>query len=127
MITSYNFDFCAAEIHSDYIKTIINEGATIVPEHNKILKQVVDLHFQDKPFVYITHRVNSYSVNPTVYIETSKIPNLIAFAVVSDNPMQETLTQLEKPFFKKEFALFRTMEDALIWKDKMIESSTVQS
>jgi len=41
----------------------------------------------NEAFVYITHRVNSYSVDPTIYISVSKIENLVGFAVVFINQM----------------------------------------
>ncbi len=98
----------------------MKEGVTISPEHNKTLLDLVEKHFENQVFVYITHRIHSYSINPTVYFETSKIPNLIGFCVVSDNPLQKNLTEIEKNFFNKEFKHFNSMEMALRWKTKII-------
>jgi len=84
---------------------------------------MVKNHFQNKAFVYITHRIHSYSVDPTVYLETVKIPNLVALAVVSDDPIQKSQTKVEKTFFKKEFRQFNDMESALAWKDEVLRNN----
>jgi hypothetical protein len=121
MITSYNFYFCHIEIYEDYVKAVMKEGVTVSPEHNDVLLQIVEKHFKNKPFVYITHRINSYAVNPTIYFETAKISNMVGFAVVSADPKQKIQIKLEKTFFNKEFKQFDTIELALEWKDNMIK------
>ncbi|WP_271768158.1 hypothetical protein [Aquimarina algiphila] len=121
MVTSYNFDFCHIEIYNDYIKAVMKAGITVSPEHNTILLQVVERHFKNKPFVYLTHRINSYAVNPTIYLETAKIKNLVGFAVVSNDPKQIMQTKVEKIFFGKEFKQFDTIEAALNWKNETIK------
>lgn len=121
MITSYNFYFCHIEIYEDYVKAVMKEGVTVSPEHNDVLLQIVEKHFKNKPFIYITHRINSYAVNPTIYLETAKISNMIGFAVVSADPKQKIQIKLEKTFFNKEFKQFDTLELALEWKDNIIK------
>ncbi|MDY8138986.1 hypothetical protein [Aquimarina sp. 2201CG5-10] len=122
MITSYILDFCTVEIYEDYLKVVMNEGVTVSPEHNNILLEMVERHFKHKAFLYITHRINSYSVNPTIYLETAKIPNLVGFAVVSDDPQQKIQAKIEKTFFSKEFKEFNTLTEALEWKDQILKN-----
>lgn len=121
MITSYLLDFGLIEIFEDYIKVTINEGVTVSPEHNDVLLEMVEKHYKNKAFLYLTHRINSYSVNPTIYLETAKIENLIGFAVVSDNPIQIKQTKLEKAFFNKELRRFDDVESALQWKNELLD------
>ncbi|WP_299181651.1 hypothetical protein [uncultured Aquimarina sp.] len=121
MITSYLLDFGLIEIFEDYIKVTINEGVTVSPEHNDVLLEMVEKHYKNKAFLYLTHRINSYSVNPTIYLETAKIENLIGFAVVSDNPIQIKQTKLEKAFFSKELRRFDDIESALQWKNELLD------
>ncbi len=121
MITSYDFYFCHIEIYDDYVKAIMKEGVTVSPEHNNVLLQIVEKHFKNKAFVYISHRINSYAVDPTIYLETAKIKNLVGFVVVSSDPKQKMQTRVEKIFFGKEFEQFDTMEEALAWKNMIIQ------
>lgn len=121
MIKSYELDFCDLEIHEDYVLATMHEGIVVSVENNAVLIRIAEKHFKNIPFVYITNRINSYSVDPIVYIKTAKIPSLLGFAVVSNDPIQKTLTKYEKKFFKKEFKRFDDLESAITWKDQMIK------
>lgn len=121
MITSYQLDFGFVEIYDDYIKVTIKEGITVSPEHNDVLLEMVEKHYKNKAFVYLTHRINSYAVNPTIYLETAKIQNLVGFAVVSNDPRQKNQTRLEKAFFSKELRQFDNIESAIQWKDELLK------
>ncbi len=98
----------------------MNEGVTITPTHNQTLIDVTATYFKDKPFVYITHRINSYAVDPKTYFDTSKISNLVGFAVVSKNFKAKSNAELEKIFFNKPFEIFNTLDEAIRWADTII-------
>lgn len=114
------FDFCEMHIHDNYVVTIMNEGITITPEHNQVLINVVDTYYRNKKFVYITHRLKSYAVDPKIYFETSKIPNLKGFAVVSKDFKAKTNAEVEKLFFNKPFEIFDNLEDAIEWAKSIV-------
>jgi hypothetical protein len=99
---------------------VINEGATVTPEHNAVLLNVVDTYYKNKRFVYITHRLNSYAVNPAVYRETSKIKNLAGFCVVSKDFKAKRNAEIEKLFLNKPFEIFDTIEEATSWAKQVI-------
>jgi len=92
-----------------------------MPKHNDLLIKVADTYFKNKPFVYITHRINSYSVDPKVYHETSKIKNLKGCAVVSSLYQATINVQIEKMFFSKPFESFETLEAAFQWADTLLQ------
>ncbi|MHA7059387.1 hypothetical protein ACWGOQ_0019325 [Aquimarina sp. M1] len=123
MIRFYDLDFCKLEIYPNYMMAIMKEGIVVSVENNATLIKIAEKHFKKAPFVYITHRIHSYAVDPMVYIKTAEIPNLLGFVVVSKDPKQETQTIYEKSFFKKEFRRFDDMESALNWKDSLIEKN----
>ncbi len=124
MITSYNLSFCKAEIHKDYVLTIMKEGITVMPKYNELLLMLADQYYQNKPFVYISNRIHSYSVDPAIHIEMAKITNLVGVAVISNDPWQKMQTELEKSFLKKEFKLFNSLPLALEWKNTIIDRYT---
>ncbi len=97
----------------------MNEGVTITPAHNETLLNVVDTYFKNKKFVYISHRLNSSSVDPAIYIETSKIKSLMGFAVVSKDYKAKSNAEIEKLFFDKPFEIFNTVEEAVSWADSI--------
>ncbi|GAA4272326.1 hypothetical protein GCM10022258_16200 [Aquimarina gracilis] len=97
------------------------EGTTVVPKYNNLLAMAADQYYKNKPFVYISNRVNSYSVDPSIHIEMSKIQNLVGFAVISNDPLQKKQTQLEQSLFAKELRLFDTIKEAIEWKNEIIQ------
>ncbi len=112
--------FCNITIYEDYILTVMNEGITVLPEYNEILKDLAEKFFKDSNFVYITHRVNSYAVDPIIYLETSKISNLRGFIVVDPKLETNTSLEIEILFLKKPFAAFNELEAAIKFKDSIL-------
>ena len=115
MITLISYDFCNIEVYPDYIIVVMFEGITLTPAHNSVLLSVAEEYFKDCNFGYITHRKNSYSVDPRIYLETSKIKNLAAFAIVSSKNIDKSNAEVEKMFFKKPFEHFTELDDAVKW------------
>jgi len=111
-----------AEIFDSYVIMTMNEGITVKPSYNKELIKIAKSFFSGKNFGYITHRKNSYSVDPSIYRETSKIENLVAFAVVSTEKIKITNVQIEKIFLKKPFQHFITLEEAVHWVREKVSS-----
>ncbi|MEM6515863.1 MAG: hypothetical protein AAF688_06735 [Bacteroidota bacterium] len=115
--------FCKVEVFQNYMVVIVDEGETIdMPKTQQLINLSKSL-FPVKPFVYVTHRVNSYAVDPKVYEPTSKIKNLAGFCVVSLNFMAKTAAEIESLFIKKPFAIFDTMEEAENWIVKVISEN----
>lgn len=114
------FEFCLMTIYDRYLVTNINEGFHLLPKHNKILVDIAISHFKDRPFIYITHRINSYSVDPKIYFETSKIKNLAGLAVVSDKFKAKSNAEVEKMFFNKPFEIFDDLETAKQWAEDLL-------
>ena len=106
-------------IHDNYLVTVMHEGITVSVEANQILIDLAKTYFKNKPFVYITHRKNSYAVDTAIYKQTVKIQNLIGFAVVSIKGMAITNASLEKMFFNKPFEIFEELDEAINWSKNM--------
>jgi len=122
MTKYYDLGFTKIEIQEDYIKSTINKDHLVTPDHNKLLMEFVKKYFYNKPFVYISNRINIYSIDPTIYHEATKISNLIGVAVVSKNERQRKLTELESKFFDKKLKYFTNIKEALTWKNKILKN-----
>lgn len=114
------FDFSEMQVYDDYLIVIINEGLTVMPKHNEILVNVVDTYYRKKNFVYISYRIHSYSVNPATYLDTSKIQNLVGFAVVSKDYKAKSNVEVEKLFFTKPFESFSDLDEAISWSKTLV-------
>ena len=124
MKESLTLDFCDMAIYDNYVVVVMKEGVNITPDYSEILVEVTKTYFVDKPFVYITHRINSYSVDPKVYHEVSEIENLRGITVVSSNYKAKINAQIEQMFFKKPFEIFTELEYAIDWAKKLIQETT---
>lgn len=120
MKEALTLDFCELRIYDFYAIVIVNEGVDVTYEQNKELLELSETYFKDTPFVYISIRVNSYSVDPKVYYQTARVETLKGVAVVSNRYLAKTNAQLEKMFFSKPFEIFSELDDAIEWADKLI-------
>ncbi len=119
MKETLTFDFCDMTIYDNYLVVVIKEGINIKPKYNDVLVEVADTYYPNKPFVYITHRINSYSVDPKIYYKIVNIKNLKGFAVVSNNYLAKVNAQIEQRFFTKPFEIFTDLKDAFEWADAL--------
>tara|TARA_R110000787_G_scaffold60220_8_gene136576 strand:- start:18506 stop:18874 length:369 start_codon:yes stop_codon:yes gene_type:complete len=120
MRTSLKYDFCEIEIHDNYIVVVVFEGINLTSDKNDILLNIATKYFKNTNFGYITNRIHSYSVDPSIYIETSKIENLVSFSIVSSKIIHISNTKIEKLFYKKPFKHFFNLEDTIEWTKNII-------
>lgn len=121
MRDTLTLEFCHVSIFDNYIVVVMNEGVNLSPSDNYILLDIANDYFKDEPFVYITHRINSYSVDPQIYYETAKIKNLKGFAVVSSDYKAKRNAEVEKMFFSKPFGIFSELNEAYKWADERVQ------
>ena len=123
MAKTLTYSFCTMTLYDNYLIVVVNEGEHLIPSQNQILVDIAKIHYHNKPFVYITHRKHSYSVDPSIYLKTSKIPNLYGFAVVAEVPVSMANAQIEKLFLNKPFEIFTAIDDAINWAKDIISNA----
>lgn len=111
-------DFGVVSIHENILIAKLNEGILFDVESNQKLLELGSEIFKDRNYGYISHRVNSYAVDPMVYFESANKTNLKAIAVVSENEItRRNAASVEKKFYKdnNSFEVFQTLEEAVKW------------
>lgn len=108
-------------------KVLVNEmdeGSLLDVETNRRILQIGCENFGKECFGYISHRINSYAVNPMVYRESAEHPQLKAIAVVSENPRARESARLEQQFYtnKNSFQIFSSLEEAQQWMREVLKS-----
>jgi len=121
MFHYYDLGYCETFIFDEFLVNQIREGVTVTPEHNLKLKEIIDLHFKNKPVIYISNRIFSYSVDPMTYIGTSKINNLLATAIVTNTEINKKNASYEANFYEKPFKVFSTLSGAIKWVNEIID------
>lgn len=130
MINILELDFATIRIYENLIVTECKEGVLLdVPKNRKVLELAGEV-FNNKPFGYISNRINSYAVDPMVYRESAAHPQLKAIAVVSDSEMARSSAKLEKQFYtnRNPFHIFSSLEEAKNWiSDVLVDQSKKES
>jgi hypothetical protein len=107
----------------------VSEGTHVTFEKLSHMLQIAKgVYGNDNPFVYISNRIHSYSIDPLGYYEAIKLfPNIKAYAIVSENKQRRMLAVLEKLFIKKPIRVFDNLETAALWAEQIIAKSSGQS
>lgn len=111
-------DFGEVTIYDNILIAKLHEGVLFDVESNRKLLDLGSKIFKGKNYGYISHRVNSYAVDPMVYFESAGVDNLKAIAVVSENEItRNNADQVERKFYKDSncFEVFQTLEEAVQW------------
>jgi len=106
MYKTVKLSFCTLDIRNRIVIATINEGIHLNYELSEEIILAVFNLIGDKPTVYITNRINSYSVDPTLYTEVSKVNNIIGFGIITTTEVISDVVQVEKLFYKNNFRLF---------------------
>ena len=71
--------------------------------------------------MYISNRVNSYSLDPNDYKHLNEIPTLKGIGVIQYKRSIKTALELENLFVKKPFKTFNDLDSAIEWALEKIE------
>lgn len=124
MLYYYDLDISEVFIHENFLINQIKEGKHIEPKHTEILQNVIDKHFSKRHLIYISNRINSYSVNPLSYTLAASIENLVAIAIVAITEEGKKAARFEKDFYSKPFSIFSSLTEAIAWTHKELERAT---
>jgi len=108
--------------YDNFIVSEINEGVIIDLD---IILQFTFKHTKkyfppNVPFVFISNRINSYSLNPTIHYETAKVlKNTKGYAVVAYDDINKKVAKLEMAFLKIPTKIFNSLDDAIKWVDEL--------
>jgi hypothetical protein len=116
------YNFCTLNFYESYMVAVVNKDVHLAPVENQVLIDAANDFYGIKPFVYITHRKYSYSVDPIVFIKTAKMKSLLGVAVVADVPVSKGNAEIEKLFYNKPYEIFSVLEDAIEWAKQLVKN-----
>lgn len=123
LIVEHDLDIGKFSFYPNYIVSEFAEGVHVTKANALQPIQLAQKIYSDqRPFIYVSHRLHSYSMDPVGYGEVvAMFPNFRGFAIVSQNRYRRMLANLEKLFIKKPIAVFYTLEDAFVWAEELLE------
>lgn len=120
--SSYELNFGTIYVYEYIVVSIINEGILLDAEKCDQISAIAQKYFKTTiPFAYLTLRVNSYSVDPTIYFRIRHLKNLKAFAIVSTKEIDYYNFKIEQFFFKNNIKIFYDKKTALSWINNRLD------
>lgn len=122
-IKQYNLEMGKVVFFKNYLVIEVAEGISFDYEKAKKLSELTNFHFEDRPFGYISNRVNSYSLEPIDYTRIKEVfPNIVAFAAVTYSKSQKTSVKIENMFYQEGIVSFDSLEKAIKWVEKELNN-----
>lgn len=122
------YPFGTLYIYDQYIIGIINEGENFDLENvETVLYRGLEI-FKGKPWVYISHRINSYSSQPIAYKKApARECNMVGYAAVLTSRSSLISTEIEKMFAAESFpfATFTTLDEAKAWVASILKTAPI--
>ena len=127
IVTTLETEIGRFEYYHNCIVGEINEGANATFETAIEPIQVgAQVFGYGKDFIYISHRINSYSVDLNGYHEAASIfPNFKGLAIVTKNKRRQVLANLERLFMKQPIKVFDNLESAFTWADEFLKKENI--
>lgn len=107
--------FTTLKFYAYYVVSQPLEGIVIGKSEVSELVEICSNYYTGKNFVYISHRIVNFSVNPMVYLQLERMKNLRGFGVVSRNASSLNMAAFEKNFSKIPYELFINFQKAQEW------------
>ncbi|WP_299123472.1 hypothetical protein [uncultured Winogradskyella sp.] len=119
VLKEMNYKFGNVFIFDGFVVSEINEGVSFSWEYHAqpIVKDVTDFTKCDgNDLVYISHRINSYSVVPTDWLKFFRNSfDLKGYGIVGYSSVSFVNTVIENLFFKKKIRRFNSIDSAVDW------------
>lgn len=113
-------------LFEDYFVGEFDEGVDINFENFSDITEIVKIHFENRPFGFISNRINSYSLNLNdADLFNAAFPNLKAYAVVIYNTLTEKVFEIENHFFNFNRKAFTDIEESITWVKNCISSQLI--
>jgi len=119
-----DIDFARFELYEHFLVATIQEGVIFDTPHLQKFHEVFDQHYKDRPFGYISNRLNDYTINPTCYIETKKYDSkIVGMATLCYSEVTFKNATFAERFFDWPHQAFHTMEECVDWIQLLLKKA----
>ncbi|MEP0262357.1 hypothetical protein [Dokdonia sp.] len=126
MLHQYDLEICKISIYENYVINQIKEGIHLEVLHVESLSILINKHIKNRPFIYISNRINSYSFDPLVHDSINKIENLIALVIITNDKTKQGIVQFEKQFSNKTLMIYEHLDEAISWAKDFFDKKNIQ-
>ena len=121
-IANHELDFGRYRFYKNLVIGEVFEGAKMDFDRILPLLAIAALYYSEEtPFVYLSDRKFSYSIDPTMHREIHKLfPFILGYGVVVYNDINHQVARLEQRFLHCPSGVFHSMDEALAWASHLI-------
>ena len=116
----HEFEFGTFYYFQNFVLAEISEGINFDWPKAKIILDIANRIYpiNFKPH-YISNKINSYSIDPTIWLRVFKTKRRInTYVVIDSNPSARFNLLFEKQFFKGKIRKFDTLYEAIYWAEE---------
>lgn len=116
VLKEFNYSFGNVFVFEGFVVSEMNRGVVVSWENAKLIIDdvVSSLNTRGEDLIYITNRINSYSVVAADWLKFFKQSySLKAYCIVSDNKMSSLNLMIEKLFFQNKIKHFSNLYAAI--------------
>ena len=114
-------EFTRLEFYENFVISQLFEDSVLAqPQLNKLIEEC-SAFYNYKQYVYISHRINNYNVDPMIYFKLPQAKGLVGIAIVSDSTASLNMAQFEKRFAKLPFEVFLKLPNAIAWAEELVK------
>lgn len=117
-----SLDFAVVHLYKHYVITYVKEGVCIDESELNAFKKIADDFYYDRPFVYISNRVEDYNVNPVAYLKITFPEYLLGIAIVISEEKSKN-AHFEEKFVKIPYRIFNALDEAKQWAKELNEKA----
>lgn len=107
------------EFYQNYFIGRINEGSNAGTEYVDALSDLIQKHFSGRPVIYISDRVNCYSLDPVATADLIARNEITHVGIVVYSQLQgKTYSFLEKFLEETKICSFESLDAAMSWAEQ---------
>ncbi|WP_445386199.1 hypothetical protein ACT6NV_05195 [Robiginitalea sp. IMCC44478] len=123
-ITEHKLEIGVFKFYNNLVIGEVKEGVQITLDNAlPLLALGIEYYNKDKPVVYLSNRKYSYSFDPTMHFEVSKLfPYLKGYGVVTYDELNFRVAGLEQRFLSCPSGVFHSMDEAMNWAWELLHT-----
>lgn len=127
IIDARHFEIGDVYIFKNFVITQINHGKHVTINSSKeLIDYISSIYGNKKPFVYLSNRINKYSIELLDYPKHSNLfPNIIAYGVVGYSAFNKLNVNMENKFSIKPVFDFSSIEEAVNYSNNIVNKYSV--
>lgn len=119
-----DIDFAHFDLYENYLVATIKEGVIFDEPHLIKFHEIFDKHYYQRPFGYISNRINDYTINPTCYSVSKNFNSqIVGIATLCYSEVTYKNASFTERFLQWPHKAFYTMDECVDWIESQLKNA----